>query len=200
LHDRARSGGSERYDHRPCGLPMETRVSSAGEQTGAILSLVHWSKLDHGDRANQGGAPAIPVRVRGSVDDRVHSGEPERLSVATELAAGCSGQPLSWRRGSVDGHRGRRGFVWPCGRERGFQEPATSSMIRPWNCGGADARRGDVRWDLRLRGSSPIRILVANTVVGVGGRAVRGAGLRMDFPPAAFATGGECPIAAVPQE
>ena len=51
-----------------------------------------------------------------------------------------------------------------------------------------------------LGSSTSIRVLVASTVTGVGGRPVHGAGLPMQFPPAAFEPAGDCPVAAVTQE
>jgi hypothetical protein len=51
-----------------------------------------------------------------------------------------------------------------------------------------------------LASNTPIRVLVANTVTGVGGRPVRGAGLPTEFPPIAFEPGSDCPIAAVTPE
>ena len=51
-----------------------------------------------------------------------------------------------------------------------------------------------------LSGNTPIRVLVANTVTGVGGRSVRGAGLPVDFPAAVFEPGPECSIAAATQD
>jgi len=48
-----------------------------------------------------------------------------------------------------------------------------------------------------LASSASIRVHVANTVTGVGGHPVQGAGLPADFPPAAFDLDGNCSIAAV---
>jgi hypothetical protein len=52
-----------------------------------------------------------------------------------------------------------------------------------------------------LADSPSVRVLLASTVTAVGGRPVRGAGVAMEFPVAAFnpATS-TCPAAAVPQE
>lgn len=46
-----------------------------------------------------------------------------------------------------------------------------------------------------LASDTPIRVLVATTVTGIGGGPVRGAGQPVDFPPASFAATGDCPIA-----
>jgi hypothetical protein len=51
-----------------------------------------------------------------------------------------------------------------------------------------------------LASSTTIRVLVSSSVTGVGGRSVRDAGLPVEFPPAAFEPGGDCPIAAVTPE
>lgn len=51
-----------------------------------------------------------------------------------------------------------------------------------------------------LTSNTPIRVVVANTVVADGGRPVRGAGVPMDFPPVAFEPGSDCQIATIPPE
>lgn len=48
--------------------------------------------------------------------------------------------------------------------------------------------------------NSPIRVLVASTVTGAGGRSVRGAGLQTEFPSAAFEPVADCLAAAVATE
>lgn len=77
---------------------------------------------------------------------------------------------------------------------------ASGACVRPLSDGGVGVGRSFSFACDGLSSSTSIRVVVADTVAGLSGRPVRGAGLPTDFLPGAFETGNDCPFAAFSPE